>query len=129
MSRSEAGKRWLSHSQWREALNAIDRTGFREQSLKMVAAKALERLRLLIPFRQAVMAVADQLVEAAGGEVELRTAGGWCVVATMPPGPLAAPEAATLSLPLTVGGEQVGELTIWPPAGEAGGRGPGRVVP
>jgi signal transduction histidine kinase len=109
---------YVLYSQWREALNAIDRTGFREQSLKVVAVKALERLRQLIPYRQAVMAVAEQLVEAAGGEAGPRTANGWCVVAMMPPGPLPAPEAAILSLPLTVQGDPVGELVIWPPAGE-----------
>jgi signal transduction histidine kinase len=56
---------FVLYSQWREALNAIDRASISEQSLPDIAAIALERLRYLTPYRQAWIAVIEDLAAAA----------------------------------------------------------------
>ncbi len=58
---------FVLYSQWREALNAIDRASLSDQSLPAIAAIALERLRYLTPYRQAWVAVIEDM--ALGGRL------------------------------------------------------------
>lgn len=109
---------YLLYSQWRDALNAIDRASLSDQPLKSAAFAALERLRNLAPYRQATVAVVDGLAESAGAELGLRTVDGLCVVASVPQGGSALPDHTATSLALEVQGNHIGELTVWPLNGD-----------
>ncbi len=78
---------FVLYSQWREALNAIDRASLSDQSLPAIAAVALERLRYLTPYRQAWVAVIEEMARAAGLDLPAvaRTGGGLAVMASMAP--------------------------------------------
>jgi signal transduction histidine kinase len=115
---------YLLYSQWRDALNAIDRASLTDQLLGSVVATALDRMRNLVPYRQAMVAVIDDLAELAGGDPARRTAAGLCVIAALPEDAVAA-DAAPTCLPLEVQGDPVGELAVWPLDGS--GFGPGQL--
>ena len=114
---------YLLYSQWRDALNAIDRASLGDQPLQPVALAALHRLRDWAPFRQAWIAVTEELVEPAGCEVELRTASGLCVIAALPLEWTLLPDVSAVRLPLEVEGQPIGELAVWPASGEVFGQG------
>jgi signal transduction histidine kinase len=121
---------FVLYSQWRDALNAIDRASLSEQSLPAIAAVALERLRYLTPYRQAVVGVIEELARAAGLDVQAvaRTPAGLYVMAAMdaPARGESCDGAAPLppaSLRLQVQGDYIGELLVEPLAGQAFGHG------
>lgn len=117
---------FVLYSQWREALNAIDRASLSDQSLPAIAAIALERLRYLTPYRQAWVAVIDEMARAAGLDMPtvVRTVGGLAVMAHMALGAAeaqgapveGAPEDGTapVTLRLQVQGDYIGELAVQP---------------
>jgi signal transduction histidine kinase len=122
---------FVLYSQWREALNAIDRASLSDQSLSAIAAIALERLRYLTPYRQAWVAVSEDMARAAGLHLSTagHTVGGLAVMAYMAPAahqlqkvpiedfPEAA--AAPITLRLQVQGDYMGDLVVQPSDDEA----------
>ena len=122
---------FVLYSQWREALNAIDRASLSDQSLPAIAVIALERLRYLTPYRQAWVAVIEEMARAAGLDLPAvaRTASGLPVMAYMAPGtaqPRSAPVEdlpedgmAPITLRLQVQGDYIGDLVVQPGAGQA----------
>jgi signal transduction histidine kinase len=128
---------FVLYSQWREALNAIDRASLSDQSLSAIAAIALERLRYLTPYRQSWVAVIEDLVRAAGQDPHTvaRTAAGLSVMAFMAPGatrPQTVPaedslgsDPVPLTLRLQVQGDYIGDLVVQALEGQTFG--PGQV--
>lgn len=118
---------FVLYSQWREALNAIDRASLSEQPLPTIAAIALERLRYLTPYRQAWVAVIEELARAAGLDLHAapRTAAGLYGMTFMAPGGPAPEGRAALdhlftggpapaTLRLQVQGDYIGDLVVQP---------------
>ena len=123
-----ANEGYLLYSQWRDSLNAIDQASLSEQPLQPVALNALKRLHFLAPFRQAVLAVVDDLAELVGVDSDLQTADGLRVVAAQPhllEKQLLEqlPDAETVGVAVVVQGASIGQLTIWAAAGEPFGPG------
>lgn len=112
-SENLANDGYLLYSQWRDALNAIDRAGLNEQSLQSVTLKALERLHSLIPYRQVAVAVIEELAEAAGAVPAQRAGAGLCFLAVYP-GSATGVDGLPARLPLMMQGELAGEVIIWP---------------
>ena len=127
---------FVLYSQWREALNAIDRASLSDQALSAIAAIALERLRYLTPYRQAWLAVSEDLARAAGLDPlkVTRTAAGLYVMAFMAPGATALSARAAeedpfgggpapLNLRLQVQGDHIGALVVQAMDGQIFGAG------
>lgn len=122
---------FVLYSQWREALNAIDRASLSDQSLPAIAAIALERLRYLTPYRRSWVAVIEDMARAAGLDLPAvaRTTGGLTIMAYMAPGttqPQSAPMeepsedgTAPITLRLQVQGDYIGDLVVQPVDGQS----------
>ncbi len=119
-----ANDSFVLYSQWREALNAIDRASLGDQSLTIIAAIALERLRYLTPYRRAWVDVVEELAKAAG--LDTQAGGphaGLHVMALMPAG-TTLPEGEALEgqpptrLRLQMQGEYIGDLVVQAPDGQ-----------
>ncbi len=124
---------FVLYSQWREALNAIDRASLSDQPLRTIATLALDRLRNLTPYRHAWLIVSEELARAAALELHTATlpasaatdgdftgdftgnsvAGARLVLmASVPPGPLPLDADGAVRLRLQVQNDYIGELVL-----------------
>jgi signal transduction histidine kinase len=119
-----ANDSFVLYSQWREALNAIDRASLGDQSLTSIAAIALERLRYLTPYRRASVEVVEELAKAAGLDVQTAVQhGGLYSMALMPLGASAGGDDVVDSrtptrLRLQMQGDYIGDLIVQAPDGQ-----------
>lgn len=114
---------YLLYSQWRDSLNAIDQASLSDQPLPPVTLNAFARLRYLIPFRQAILAVVDGLAQSIGSDSTLRTQDELQIVAALPHTLEKIPDPEAVSVAIEVQGNPLGRLVIWPVHGDAFGPG------
>jgi signal transduction histidine kinase len=119
-----ANDSFVLYSQWREALNAIDRASLGDQSLTAIAAIALERLRYLTPYRRAWVDVVEELAKAAGlGDQDRGAPGELHVMALMPAGTALLEDGVLEGQPptrlrLQMQGDYIGDLVVQAPDGQ-----------
>lgn len=114
---------YLLYSQWRDSLNAIDQASLGDLPLPPVTVKALERLRSLIPFRQAILSVVNDLAQSVCEDTSVHTEDAMQIVAALPDVFEQISDAEAVIVTIEVQGNPIGKLAIWPKHGDAFGPG------